>query len=434
MCKGGTVAVREGRGRRRAVRGPVLAVVAAVVVAEAAVVAFWPRSGVIEPAPVEAASYFSAAELERARDFRRPQLALSLGVLGLELGLLAVLVRRPPRRLRGPFRRPAVAAVVAGAALSVAVDAATLPVRAVARERARDVGLVTQSWAGYAGDQVRSWAIGATFAGAGAGLAVALIRRFPRGWWVGGAVAVAGFGVATTALGPILLDPIFNRFEPLPPGPVRDDVLALARRAGVDVGEVYRMDASRRTTAANAYVAGLGETKRVVLYDTLLDGFPRDEVRLVVAHELAHVRYGDLPRGLLFVALVAPAGMFAVARLTDRLAPATGRDAGPVTLPALALSVAVVATAVGWASNQLSRQVEARADSEAVRLTGEPRTLVRFERRIALRNVSDPDPPGWVTFLFATHPPVVERIGIGVAAARDGVSGPAGRPPARGGS
>ncbi len=425
------MAVREGGGRRRAVRGPVLAVVAAVVVAEAAVAAFWPRTGVIEPAAVEAASYFSDAELDRARDFRRPQLGLSLGVLAVELGLLVVLVRRPPRRLRGPFRRPVLAAAVAGAVLSVGVDAATLPLRAVARERARDVGLVTQSWGGYAADQARSWAIGGAFAGVGAAVAIALVRRFPRGWWVGGAVAVAGFGVATTALGPIVLDPVFNRFDPLPPGPVRDDVLALARRAGVEVGEVYRMDASRRTTAANAYVAGLGRTKRVVLYDTLLDDFPREEVRLVVAHELGHVRYDDLPRGLLFLALVAPFGMFAVARVTDRIAPATGRDAGPATLPALALSVAVLTTAIGWTSNQLSRQVEARADAYAVGLTGEPQTLVAFERRIALRNVSDPDPPGWSSFLFSTHPTVLERIGIGVAAS---ASGRAGRSPAPGGS
>jgi STE24 endopeptidase len=417
MCKGETVTVRLGGGRRSG-RGPLLAVVAAVVAAEAAVALFWPRSGVIDPAPVEVASYFSAAELERARDFRRPQLALSLGVLAVELGLLAALVRRPPRRLLTPYRRPVLAAAVAGAALSVAVDAATLPLRAVARERARDVGLVTQSWAGYAGDQARSWALGALFAGAGAGVAVLLIRRFPRGWWAPASVAVAGFGVATIALGPVLLDPIFNRFEPLKPGPVRSDVLALARKAGVDVGEVYRMDASRRTTAANAYVAGLGDTKRVVLYDTLLDDFPREEIRLVVAHELGHVHHDDLPRGLLYVALVAPFGLFAAARLTDRLAPASGAAAGPATVPALALSVALVSTTIGWASNQLSRQVEARADSYAVRLTGEPRTLVAFERRIALRNVSDPDPPAWATFLFSTHPTTVERIGIGVAAAR----------------
>ena len=98
---------------------------------------------------------------------------------------------------------------------------------------------------------------------------------------------------------------------------MRSDVLELARKAGVDVGEVFEIDASRRTTAANAYVTGLGQTKRVVLYDTLLENFTRDELRLVVAHELGHVHHDDVPKGLLYLAIVAPFGMLAVSRLTD---------------------------------------------------------------------------------------------------------------------
>src|SRR4051794_41742022 len=122
-----------------------------------------------------------------------------------------------------------------------------------------------------------------------------------------------------TYAGPVVLDPIFNRFTALPPGQTRSDVLELAEAAGVDVGEVYEVDASRRTTAANAYVNGLGHTKRVVLYDTLLERFTRDEVRLVVAHELGHVRYRDVTHGLLWLALVTPLGLFAVKRLAEAL-------------------------------------------------------------------------------------------------------------------
>ena len=252
-------------------------------------------------------------------------------------------------------------------------------------------------------------------AGAGAAAAVALHAALPArlvAARVGRASSPSA--AATIYAGPVVLDPLFNRFEPLPPGQVRADVLQLAREAGVDVGEVYAVDASRRTTGANAYVAGLGHTKRVVLYDTLLENFTRDEVRLVVAHELGHVHYRDVPRGLLFLALVAPVGLFAVARLTRRLAPAEERP-GPAVLPALALSVGVLAFAVTPISNQLSRRVEARADTYALQLTGAPEPFIGFERRIALRNVSDPDPPDWVTALLATHPPTIERIGIGEA-------------------
>jgi STE24 endopeptidase len=393
------------------------AIIAAVVVAELAVLLLRPRSGVIAPAPVRSASYFSASQIDRARDYRRPQIAIYGGVLVVEVALLGLLVARPPRRLRGPFRRPVLAGAAAGAALSVAITVAVLPLQVVSRERAKEVGLVTQSWTGYARDKAVAGALGALLAGLGAGAAVGLMRRMPRGWWAPGAVIVVGFGVATIYAGPVVLDPLFNTFKPLPAGQVRDDVLALADRARVDVGEVYTVDASRRTSAANAYVTGLGKTKRVVLYDTLLDNFERDEVRLVVAHELAHVHHRDVPRGLLYLCIVAPFGVFAVAQLTRRLAP--GGEPGPAALPALALGLVVMTTTITMISNQLSRKVEARADSYSLTLTGEPEPFISFERRIALRNLSDPDPPDWQTFLLATHPPTIERIGIGVAYGRE---------------
>ena len=391
------------------------AIVAAVVVAELAVVLLRPRSGVIEPAPVRTEAYFSAPQIERARDYRGPQLALYGGVLVVEIGLLALLVARPPARLRGPFRHPVLAGAAAGAALSIAVSLAILPLQVVSRERAKDVGLVTQSLGGYARDKSISWGIGALVAALGAASAVGLIRRYPRGWWVPGSVIVVAFGVISIYAGPVVLDPLFNTFKPLPPGQTRSDVLELADRAGVDIGEVYSVDASRRSTAANAYVTGLGKTKRVVLYDTLLENFTRDEVRLVVAHELAHVHHRDVPHGLLYLAIVTPFGLFAVAQITRRLAPDAGHEAGPAVLPALALGLVVMATTIVTISNQLSRRIEARADSYALTLTGEPKPFIGFEKRIALRNLSDPDPPGWQTALLATHPPTMQRIGIGVA-------------------
>lgn len=390
-----------------------IALVAAVVVAEAAVLLLRPRDGVIDPAPVSARSYFSEAQLDRARDYRRPQLALYGATLLIQGGVLLALVARPPRRLRGPWRRPVLAGVAAGAALSVALTAATLPVSAVMRERSRDVGLSTQSWGGWAGDVAKSTGIGAVLAGLGAGGLLLLQRRFPRHWWAPGSVVVVALGAAFTHAGPVVLDPVFNRFEALPEGRTRSDVLELARRAGVKVGEVYEVDASRRTTAANAYVTGLGSTKRVVLYDTLLEGFTRDEIRLVVAHELSHVHHRDVPNGLLYLALVAPLGVLAVQRLSERLAP--GRAGTPGALPAAALSLALVAGTVGVVSNQLSRRIEARADSYALALTNQPEPFIGFERRIALRNLSDPDPPRWQVALLSTHPPIVERIGTGVA-------------------
>jgi STE24 endopeptidase len=372
-----------------------VAVLAAVVAAEAAVLLLRPRPAE-PPVEVQAREYFSDAELQRAEAFRSGQRWLFGGTLVVELAVLALFVRRPPR-VRS--------AVATAALISVGVGAAVLPLRAISLERARDVGLVTQSVPAWLGDVAKELAIGGAIAGVGGGLLVLGMRRLGGRWWIAGTVVVIGFGAATTYAAPVVLDPLFNSFTKLPAGELRSDVLELAGRAGVDVGEVYEIDASRRTTAANAYVAGLGHTKRVVLYDNLLRDFEPDEVRVVIAHELAHVANHDMPKGLLWLAIVAPFGMFAVARLADRL----GAQRAPV--PAVALSLALLVPVLTSVSNQLSRAVEARADRDAMELTGDPEALIGFERRITLQNVADPDPPGWYQWLLGTHPTTLERIG-----------------------
>jgi STE24 endopeptidase len=360
-------------------------------------------------------------QLERAEDFRSVQRILGIAAIGVEFATLVVLVSRPPRRLLDRLEaRPLLGGAAAGAGISLLLVVVDLPIRAWMRERALDVGLATQAWPDWAVDVVKAAGIGAVTAAIGGLAAVALVRRFPRNWWAPGAVLVIAYGVVTIWLYPILIDPIFNKFEKLKPGQLRSDVMQLADRAGVDVGEVYRVDASRRTSAANAYVIGLGHSKRVVLYDNLIEDFPRDEVRVVVAHELGHQKHNDLLRGLAWLALVAPAGTF----LTQALAERFGRRErlgdprarpGPSALPAIALAIGVTGFALGVASNALSRPVEATADSFALDLTRDPGDFIRFERRITIQNVGDPDPPGVYQVLFGTHPTTVERIGSGVA-------------------
>jgi STE24 endopeptidase len=398
-----------------------LAILVAVAAAGAATFLLRPRSGLIEPAPVDVEAYFTSFQLDRAEDFRSVQRLLGIGGLALGTGTLALLAWRPPRRLFERLgKRPLLGAAAAGAGISVLLVVVGLPIDAWQRSRSLDVGLATQSWSDWAADVVKSTAIDAAFAAVGGLLALVLIRRFRRNWWAPAAGVIVAFGVITIWLWPIVIDPIFNDFEPLRPGPVRQDVLELARDAGVEVGEVYRVDASRRTTAANAYVGGLGHTKRVVLYDNLISGFPRDEVRLVVAHELGHQKHNDLPHGLLWLALVTPAGTFLAQRLAETFARRYGLadpavKPGPIVLPAVALAITLVSLVLGSASNVLSRQVEARADQFALDLTQDPAAFVQFERRIALRNIIDPDPPGLTQLLFGTHPTTIERIGMGEA-------------------
>ena len=402
-----------------------IAVGIAVVAAGAATFALRPRHGLVQPAPVAAEAYFSPSELDRAHDFRVPQRWIGLGGLAIEGATLALLVFRPPRRLRRALergsRRPIVAAAAAGAGFAVLLVVIELPLSAVSEQRARDVGLSTQTWGSWLEDIAKSTAISMVLTALAAAILMGLIRRFPRSWFAFGAVAVVLLSAVFVFFSPVLIDPLFNRFERLPDGPLRSEVLQLADRAGVKVGQVYRVDASRRTTGANAYVNGIGSTKRVVLYDNLLNDFTPREVRSVVAHELGHVKHRDVPRGLLWLVIVAPAGMFLIQRLTERLAPEarTGRGAGPAVLPAAALSIAVVAFTLNFAGNSLSRRVEASADAYSLRLNGDPSAFSGFQRKIALQNVSDPDPPGWVQTLFGTHPTTVDRIGYALTWARE---------------
>jgi STE24 endopeptidase len=394
----------------------------ALAAAEGGVRLLSPRERPIEPADIDLHSFFSDAEIRRGARFARPQLALGLARAAIDLGALALVVRKPPRWLPGKSNRPVLAGALTGAGLAVGLSLPTLPVSAISRRRGVAVGLVTQSWRGWAADLVKGAAIESVLAGAAGGAAVAVTRRSPDRWWLPASVGSVLFGGVLAALAPVLLDPVFNEFTALPEGETRSDVLDLARAAGIKVGEVYSVDASRRTTAANAYVAGLGPTKRVVLFDTLLDRYSRDEIRVVVAHELGHVRNRDVPRGVLYAALVAPAAALAVQRLSWELSPERGTARA---LPALALAATLVGAPIGLIGNRLSRALERRSDAYSLVLTDAPDAFISFERAIAVQNVADVEPPWWLTSLLATHPPTAERIGSAVSFAERSSNGSA---------
>ncbi len=382
--------------------------------AQVAALALRPRDGVISARKVDPLEHFDATDIARARRYARGQLALGAGGALAESALLIWLVQAG--RAAGERGREPLWSVGARAAgLSLGLVLAPLPFGAMLRARALRAGLATQSWRGWAGDVARSAALGGAFAAAGAVIVAALMRRHGEDWWKPAAAGGVGVAVVVTILAPILLDPIFNDFTPLPDGELRREVLSLAQRAGVRVGEVYEVDASRRTTAANAYVGGLGASRRVVLYDTLLASFTAAEARSVVAHELAHVRYRDVARLLAYLAAVAPSATRALARLAERVD--GGEEPG---LAALALAAAIVSATVGVPTRALSRAVERRADAFALALTDEADAFISFEQRITRQNLADPDPPRWLSALLGTHPPIVERIGI-ANAYRDGV-------------
>ena len=244
-----------------------------------------------------------------------------------------------------------------------------------------------------------------------------LIRRFPARWWIPSAGVVVAFAVLTLYLSPVLIDPLFNKFEPLPKGELRSDVLRLADRAGVDVGEVYRVDASRRTTSVNAYVGGIGHTKRVVLYDNLIEDFPPDQVRSVVAHELGHVVNDDIPKGLLWILIVAPAGTFLIQRLAERFAAGRLDEGDAARRPGHPRGGA------GARAGELRPDVcGQRAVTPGRGARGRVRARDDEGRRRVHRAGEEPDaakpgrpgPAGLTQALFGTHPTTKERLGFGV--------------------
>jgi STE24 endopeptidase len=403
------------------------AAVAAVVVAETAVWLLSPSGEVLDPLTVSEDAYFTPAEIDRGEAFRSGQRWIGLGSLALEATVLGGLALWRPRWMRQALarasRRPILGGAAVGAGISLTLLAAELPLGAWAHERAVDVGLSTQDLGEWLGDQARYAVVGAAFAAAGGAVAVLMLRRLGRRWWAGGATVVVLFAVVTTWLAPVVIAPIFNDFEELPPGAARSEVERLGARAGVDIGEVYEVDASRRSTGLNAYVDGLGETKRVVLYDNLVRGEDRDVVGSVVAHELAHVKENDILRGIAFVAIVAPLGALLIQLGASALVRRTGDDLrSPAALPAVALSLAAVTLVLGVAGQQLSRKVEARADTFALELTNDPRSFIELQRRLAITNVADPDPPAVFHRLFGSHPTIVQRIGAARAFESEGGS------------
>jgi STE24 endopeptidase len=232
----------------------------------------------------------------------------------------------------------------------------------------------------------------------------------------------------------VLIEPLSNRFTPMADGPQRQGLLRLAERDGIHVDDVLVADASRRTTAENAYVSGLGGTRRIVVYDTLLRGATPHEVKLVVAHELGHVAAHDVRLGTSLGALGAAAAVLAGSWLLEPggrrrralLHRAGVRGLGDPGAIALALAlVAVGSVVVAPASTLVSRRIEARADVHALDLTRDVEGFAQMQRRLAVTNLSDLQPTWWRSAFFATHPTSPWRIAMARAwAEQHGLPGP----------
>lgn len=276
----------------------------------------------------------------------------------------------------------------------------------------RRFGLSTTDLRQWLGDHAKATAVGLVMGIGAAEVAYWALRVSPAWWWLITAAVFAVLTAVLASLAPIVLFPLFYRFEPLRRQPLAERLLALADHAGTRVLGVYEWHLGERSRTANAALVGLGPTRRILLSDTLLAEYSEDEIEVILAHELAHHVHGDIRRGLLLDAGLTTAALLAAhVALTFAWSP-LGLS-GMADVAGLPLLVAVAAGCsiafVPWL-NAISRAHERRADRFALDLTKNPEAFITAMKRLGQQNLAEERPSRLTEWLFHSHPPLAERI------------------------
>ncbi len=380
-----------------------------------ALVLRWVPAQPVPPvSPTDLDRDFTPEEQQRERRFRRRVRAWGLAGTALDVLVPTALVVSGvlvTDAVPGPWW---VGVVVVTSVVLLASRLVTLPGAVVVRRVSLEYSLAAGPWRRWLRDVVvgfvLAWSLGCL---AMCGW-VGAIRLWPHAWWmpVG---AVAGLLVLVLSfLVPVVIEPLFARFTPMAESPLRSRLLELAAHDGLVVGDVLVTDASTRTTALNAYVSGLGATRRVVVHDTLLGRGRDDDVRAVVAHELGHVVAHDVRTGTVLgaggaVVVVAAASVVLSWEPVLRLAHLSG--SGEPAVAGLLLAAGAWASLLGAPiQSAVSRRVERRADQHCLELTGDPGTVAAMHRSLAVTNLASLRPPRLLQLWFGSHPTSPERI------------------------
>lgn len=377
------------------------------------------------PSPAAPGDLFTEAELQRGDDFSGLQRILSWSSLGVSLVVACLLgFTGLGARLMGRRRRPWPVVVVGMTAMVLLIgELVTLPFALALRARRVDYGLTNQALGPWLVDQAKGLGLGVVFTSIALLVLFACVRRWAT-WWP---AVVAGIFVVLVMIGsflyPVVVEPMFNDFESMASGELRTQILQLADEEGVSVEDVLVADASRRTTTLNAYVSGFGSTRRVVVYDNLVNSQPEEQVLSVVAHELAHAKHDDVLVGTSLGAFGAVVGVGLLGLLMQGVA--LRRRAGvdglgdPRAVAVVLALLALATVATNPIENTISRQIETRADVEALKVTP-PEAMIGLQRELCVRSVCDPTSPAWSQFWFGSHPTVLLRVAI----AEQAISGP----------
>ena len=263
-------------------------------------------------------------------------------------------------------------------------------------------------------DQLKGLAIGLPLGLLLLELLYLALRATGNLWWLWAAGGLLVFNVLLSNLAPVLIMPIFNKFVPL--GDAHADLaerlLKLAEKANTKVRGVFKFDMSKRTKSANAALTGIGNTRRIVLGDTLINEFTPDEIETVLAHELGHHVHNDLPLMIAFGTLSTTLSLY-LASLALNWAIGFFGFTGPAdvaALPALMLILGAYGLVTMPLDNAISRWRESMADDYSLQSTGKTEAFASAFTRLANQNLGEVDPEKWVVFLFYSHPPLGQRI------------------------
>jgi len=280
-------------------------------------------------------------------------------------------------------------------------------------------GLSNQDLKSWWIDQVKGFLLGVVLGVFILVVMYALLRRTPDTWWLWLGMIMLVFNVLLANLAPILLLPIFYKFKPLSEEheDLVERLLRLTQKASTHVQGVYQFDMSTKTNTANAALTGLGKTRRIILSDTLLDQFSDDEIETVLAHELAHHVYRDIPVGILISSLLTLGGLYLASVVMDWGVSVLGFEgvADVAAMPLLILSLGLFSFATIPVENYYSRWREKRADLFALQVTRNGEAYASALTRLANQNLSEIDPEPWWELLFYSHPSLGKRIKMAMA-------------------
>ncbi len=234
----------------------------------------------------------------------------------------------------------------------------------------------------------------------------ALMVYMPKHWWLVAIAVFIVFIVFANFIFPILIDPLFYKFVPLQDEELEKAIFEVTEKAGVSAGSILVADASRKTNKVNAYFTGIGKSKRIVIYDNLLEKYSKKEVVSVIAHEVAHWKYMHVAKNI----IVGIAGMIIIFFIMFMMKGGMNMEASVRLVMILFIAFSLIAYITNPVSNLLSRRFEVQADMAAAELTGDSQTQVEMLQKLAKSNLSYVSPSGVLKFLIYTHPPIMERI------------------------